>query len=89
MPVKLGVKVGILEGQYPFILHHHGMTKQTNDRIAVGMITEARKHFPAMNACSFDKGFHSPINQTDLTQQLDQVTSPKKGKLSKARQAIE
>ncbi len=48
-----------------------------------------RARFPTLNAYSFDKGFHSPINQTDLAQQLDQVTLPKKGKLSKVRQAME
>lgn len=89
VPVELGVKVCILEDQHQFILHHHVMTKQTDDRIAVEMVTEARKRFPALSACSFDKGFHSPANQIELARQLDQVTLPKKGKLSKARQAIE
>lgn len=89
VPVELGVKVCILEDQHQFILHHHVMTRQTDDRIAVDMVTETKKRFPTLNACSFDKGFHSPANQTELTQHLDQVTLPKKGKLSKARQAIE
>jgi hypothetical protein len=89
VPVDLGVKVCILEDQHQFILHHHVMEKQTDDQIAVSMITEARERFPKLNACSFDKGFHSPTNQAELTQQLDQVTLPKKGKLSKERQAVE
>jgi len=89
VPVELGVKVCILEDQHQFILHHHVMTKQTDACIAVDMVTEARKRFSSLNACSFDKGFHSPANQTELAQQLDQVTLPKKGKLSKARQAVE
>lgn len=89
VPVELGVKVCILEDQHQFILHHHVMEKQTDDQIAVAMVTEAKKCFPALNACSFDKGFHSPANQTELAQQLDQVTLPKKGKLSKERKAQE
>jgi len=89
VPVELGIKVCILEDQHQFILHHHVMTKQTDACIAVDMVTEARKRFPTLNACSFDKGFHSPANQTELAQHLDQVTLPKKGKLSKARQAVE
>ena len=89
VPVELGVKVCILEDQHQFILHHHVMTKQTDTCIAVEMVTEARKRFSSLNACSFDKGFHSPANQTELAQQLDQVTLPKKGKLSKERKAIE
>jgi transposase, IS5 family len=89
VPVELGVRVCILEDQYQFILHHHIMSGQTDDCVAVGMVTGAKKRFPDLNACSFDKGFHSPANQTDLAQQLDQVMLPQKGKPSKARQAIE
>ena len=89
VPVELGVKVCILEDQNQFILHHHVMEKQTDDQIAVAMVTEAKKRFPTLNACSFDKGFHSPANQTELAQQLDQVTLPKKGKLSKERKVVE
>ena len=63
--------------------------KQTDDQIAVAMVTEAKKRFPTLNACSFDKGFHSPANQTELAQQLDQVTLPRKGKLSKERKEVE
>lgn len=89
VPVELGVKVCILEDQHQFILQHHVMAKQTDDQIAVAMVTEAKKRFPALNACSFDKGFHSPANQIDLAQLLDHVTLPKKGKLSKERKAVE
>jgi len=89
VPVELGVKVCILEDQHQFILHHHVMEKQTDDQIAVSMIAEAKKRFPKLNACSFDKGFHSPANQAELTQHLDQVTLPRKGKLSKEHQAVE
>ncbi len=89
VPVELGVKVCILEDQHQFILHHHVMERQTDDQIAVAMVTEAKKRFPTLNACSFDKGFHSPTNQAELAQQLDQVTLPKKGRLSKERKAAE
>jgi transposase, IS5 family len=89
VPVELGLKVCILEDQHQFILHHHVMTRQTDEKIAVAMIAETQKRFPTLNACSFDKGFHSPANQAELSQQLDQLTLPKKGKLSKARQAVE
>ncbi len=40
-------------------------------------------------SCSFDKGFHSKANQTDLKVLLEQVVLPKKGKLSKVDQARE
>jgi hypothetical protein len=89
VPVELGIKVCILEDQHQFILHHHVMERQTDDQIALTMVTEAKKRFPTLNACSFDRGFHSPANQIELAQQLDQVTLPKKGKLSKERKAVE
>lgn len=87
VPVELGVRVCVLEDQHQFILHHQVMPKQTDEQVAVPMVTEAKKRFPALHACSFDKGFHSPANQVELRQHLAQVTLPKKGKLSKQAQA--
>jgi len=89
VPVELGLKVCILEDQYQFILHHRVMERQTDDQVALTMVFETKERFPDLNACSFDKGFHSPTNQTELPQQLDQVTLPKKGKLSQERKIVE
>lgn len=83
VPVELGLRVAILEDQHRFILHHQVMQKQTDDSVAVSMVSEAQRRFPALSACSFDKGFHSPQNQTALNDLLEQVTLPRKGKLSK------
>jgi IS5 family transposase len=38
---------------------------------------------------SFDKGFHSPANQTALAERLEKVVLPKKGRLSAADQLRE
>ncbi|MFZ4540166.1 ISNCY family transposase, partial [Propionivibrio sp.] len=89
VPVELGVKVCIVEDQYQFILHHHVMQKQTDDQVAVAMVTQAQKRFPNLNACSFDKGFHSPANQIALKEHLDLVVLPRKGRLSKQAQEEE
>jgi len=89
VPVELGLKVCILEDQYQFILHHRVMERQTDDQVALTMVFETMERFPDLNACSFDKGFHSPDNQDGLAQRLDQVTLPKKGKLSQERHAVE
>ena len=48
-----------------------------------------KRNSPRFNACSFDKGFHSPDNQKERKSHLDQVVLPKKGKLSKADQERE
>lgn len=84
VPVELGLKVCVLEDQYGFLLHHRVMEHETDDMVAVSMIKEAKEKFPSLNSCSFDKGFHSPTNQKELLQHIDNVILPKKGKLSLA-----
>jgi len=80
--VELGVKACILEDQHQFILHHQVMQQQTDDQVTVEMVTQAKKRFPKLNVCSFDKGFHSKENQIALKEHLKQVVMPRKGKLS-------
>ena len=87
--VELGLKVCILEDQYQFILHHMVMQQQTDDQVTQEMVIEAKKRFPKLNACSFDKGFHSKDNQTALKEQLELAVLPRKGKLSKQAQEEE
>ena len=83
VPVELGLKVCILEDQYGFILHHHVMQDETDDKIAISMVEQTQDKFSSLTACSFDKGFHSPSNQKELRSLLDFVILPKKGRLSK------
>ena len=89
VPQELGLKVCILEDQYGFILHHHVMKRQTDEQVAVQMVDASKEKFPRLNACSFDKGFHSPDNQRDLRQRLNHVVLPRKGKLSEKNRKIE
>jgi hypothetical protein len=89
VPVELGVRVGVVEDQYRFIVHHRVMTQETDDKVAVAMVTATQAKFPDFRACSFDKGFHSPANQSALKTHLEQVTLPRKGKLSQAAKAEE
>jgi hypothetical protein len=61
VPVELGVKVCILEDQHQFILHHHVMERQTDDQIAVTMVTEAKKCFPILKPAALIKvSIHLP-----------------------------
>ena len=82
VPQELGLKVCVVDDQFGFILHHQVMENQSDDQVAVAMIAEAKRKFSALNACSFDKGFHSPQNQQKLNKLLDHVVLPRKGKLS-------
>jgi IS5 family transposase len=65
------------------------MQHQTDDQVAVSMVEAAKGKFPGLNGCSFDKGFHSPENQRELSQRLDRVVLPRKGKLSAKDREIE
>ena len=89
VPVELGVKVCILEDQHQFILHHQVMQKSGDDQVAVPMVAAAKKRFPNLNVCSFDKGFHTLQNQAALQEHLTLVALPRKGKLSQSAQAVE
>jgi hypothetical protein len=86
VPVELGVMVGIVEDQHHFILHHRVMQKEVDVDVAVWMIQETKRRFPALSSCSFDQGFHSPSNQRELSGLLQTVILPKKGRLSKKDQ---
>ena len=83
VPVELGVKVCILEDQHQFILHHKVMQQLSDDQVAVEMVEQAKKRFPSLAVCSFDKGFHNKANQEALKEQLELVVLPRKGKLSR------
>jgi hypothetical protein len=84
VPVELGLRVCVLEDRMGFILHHRVMQNETDDKVAVPMVTECKERFPALRLCSFDKGFHSPQNQITLKTELEKVVLPKKGRLSAA-----
>lgn len=89
VPQELGLRICILKDQYGFILYHFVMEQQTDDKVAVMMVKEAKARFPNLNSCSFDRGFYSPQNRIDLSEELSQVTMPKKGKLSAAEKIEE
>jgi transposase, IS5 family len=89
VPVEFGVRVCVIEDQYQFILHHRVMEKQTDDQVAVPIVKEAQQRFPNLKIVSFDKGFHSPKNQQVLSELLDVVALPRKGRLSQTAREIE
>lgn len=86
---ELGLKVCIVESSNGFILHHSVMQNQTDDQIAVTITKEAKKRFPMLCSCSYDKGFHSPGNQQDLRKEINYVVLPKKGKRNQEEQEHE
>ena len=89
VPVELGLRVCVMEDQHRFILRQKVMRKQTDDQVTVAMVTETQQRFDNLEACSFDKGFHSPANQQALQAHLNRVALPRKDKLSQQAHAIE
>lgn len=83
IPVELGLRVCIVEHPSGYILHHKVMQNETDSNIVVAIIKETQKLFPWFKGCSFDKGFHSPDNQIELANILDDLILPKKGKCNK------
>ena len=89
VPVELGLRVCIVEDQHQFILHHQVMQQLTDDKVAVSIAQECLERYPNLSGMSYDKGFHSPDNQKELANLLEQVTLPKKGKLNSAEKERE
>jgi len=89
VPQQLGLRVCIVRDQFGFILHHKVMENETDDKVAVSIIFEAKQKFENITSCSFDKGFHSLENQKKLGELLDTVILPFKGKLSEKRKDVE
>lgn len=85
--VKGKAGVAVVEDQHGFILTHQVMVKSTDDQVAVALMAQARARFPT--STSFDKGFHSPANQTALAARIPRVVLPRKGKRSEAQRERE
>ena len=83
-PVELGVPVALIEDQHQFILHHRILWRGEDVDVAVSLVQQAQALYPALRACSFDRGFHSPANRLKLDALLDLNALPKQGRLSRA-----
>lgn len=82
-PQELGIRVGLVEDQYGFILSHLVMENTVDSKAAVALVTAAKKDFPTLHSCSFDQGFWAPDVFIELQKILSVVAVKKKGKLSK------
>jgi len=78
---ELGLRLAVVECSSGFLLHHRVMEQETDKEIAVPIIKETKARFKSLEACSFDKGFHSPENQEQLAKLLTLCVLPRKGKL--------
>ena len=87
-PVQFGRLVLVYEDAAGFIIHHHLMARALGDR---DVATEQTRIVQArcggkIKELSFDCGFHSPDNQTDLSGLIDNLCLPKPGPKQAAEQ---
>ena len=80
--VELGLMVAVATDQHGFTLSHKVMKHEQDVDIAVPFVKELIKKYD-IDSVSFDKGFWSPSNFTELKELVDNVVLPKKGKLNK------
>ena len=86
VPVELGLRVSISSDQHGFILTHRTMEQEQDVDVAIPIITKVREHFDNVYSASFDRGYHSPSNQEELSSLVQKLILPKKGKISKSEQ---
>ncbi len=79
MPVEPGVPVALLKDQFGFILHHAVLGLGADVAAAVPLARPAQALHPALRACSFDRGLHSPDNRARLDALLDVQALPGTG----------
>jgi len=86
--VELGVKIAVCSDQYGFIVHHRVMEKEQDVDSAIPIVDELLKRW-AIQSISFDKGFWSKPNYSELSLKVKHLIMPKKGKLNKEEYARE
>lgn len=87
-PVQFGRLLLVYEDAAGFIVHQHLMDRAAQDvDVAVEQTRELQLRLQnQIEEISFDCGFHSPENQTELAKLVSLVCLPKKGKHQSAQQ---
>ena len=80
MPVEWGLRVGVSEDQYGFILSHRVMPQETDDPVAIPVVTERAQRFPNRHSVSLDQGFHRPAHQERRAERVPLPVLPQQGK---------
>jgi len=83
-PQELGLRIGLVEDQYGFILSHLVMEKIGDIEAAETLLATAKKMFPDLYSCSFDQGYWSPENLEKAKKIVPVPAMLKKGRLSQA-----
>lgn len=83
-PIQYGHKVLVIEDAAGFICHYEVVANGVLDQdLVVPVMTELQKRFGGkIERASFDRGFHTPANQTKLAEIVAHPCVAKKGKLN-------
>ena len=88
-PLQFGRLVLVYEDAAGFLCHHHVMPRDAQDQDVI--VEQTRKLQERLNGrietASFDRGFHSPENQTQLADIIKHVCLPKPGSKQAVQQA--
>lgn len=87
-PVQFGRQVLVYEDSAGFLIHGYVMPRDVSDKeVVVGQTKFVQQSFDnKIRRASFDRGFHSPENQKQLSALVPSVCLPKPGKKQAARQ---
>ncbi len=80
--VELGKKAAITTDQYHLIVDYRIMEHQADSEIVKNVAEEIIMHYK-VDSWSFDKGFWHKDNKTFLSDKIEKVIMPKKGKCNK------
>jgi hypothetical protein len=88
---QLGLQVAIMETHQGFILHHRPMQHEADVHIGQEMIQQTRRRYPSqpITSYSLDKGFWHPETYATVSQQVDMLVLPKKGRRTPEEQRRE
>lgn len=83
VPVELGLPVSIVKDQHGFILSYEIMETTSDSEVTLPLMQRVKAMFPAIKSASYDKGYWSPSNREGLSEIVETVVLPKKGRLNK------
>lgn len=89
VPVEFGIKLAVIQDQHQFILHHRVMENEQDVDVTVDIVKAVCEKYHEIDSISFDRGFWSPGNNTELNTIIPKVVMPKKGYKNVERLKVE
>ena len=81
--VELGHKIAVATDQFQFIIFHKVIENQHDTELTLDLAREVTKRYE-VHSMSYDKGFYSADNKTELKKLVPMPVLPKRGKRNQA-----